>query len=106
MSRTFRDSPIRHKLLLSFILTTGGALAVAGLGIAISDSILFRAALKRDLAALSSIVANNSTAAVAFDDARSADEVLNALRARPHISAACIYRQNGSLLARYLRPGQ
>ncbi|HXJ43532.1 MAG TPA: CHASE sensor domain-containing protein, partial [Bryobacteraceae bacterium] len=103
--RSFRSAPIRDKLLLAFLLTTGGALAVAGLGIAVADSVLFRASLKRDLFALSSIVANNSTAAVAFDDVRSAEEVLLALRARPHIAAACIYRENGSLLARYQRHG-
>ena len=38
--------------------------------------------------------ADNSTAALAFDDPRVAAETLSALRARPHIAAACIHYIN------------
>ena len=72
-------------------------------GIVASDSILFRQYLQRDLSALSRIVAENSTAALAFNDPRTATETLAALRARPHLVTACIYRPDGTILARYSR---
>src|SRR5262249_23771956 len=50
------------------------------------------------------VIADNSTAALAFDDQKSAGEVLAALRARTHIAGACLFRTDGSLFAEYVRP--
>ena len=102
--RSFRDIPIKRKLVIIIMLTTTTALLLAGIGIVASDSILFRQYLERDLSALSRIVAENSTAALAFNDPRTAAETLAALRARPHLVTACIYRPDGTMLARYSRP--
>jgi PAS domain S-box-containing protein len=99
----FRHMPIRRKLVVIIMVTTAVALLVAGAGIVILDSILFEGYLQRDLSALARIIGDNSTAALAFDDPRSAGETLAALRARPHLAAACIYRADGTTLTRYLR---
>jgi PAS domain S-box-containing protein len=100
-----RDIPIKQKLLAIMMVTTAAALLLAGLGILVADSILFRGYLERDLATLAQIIGDNCTASLAFDDPRTARETLAALRARPHLITACVYRPNGSLLASYLRPG-
>src|SRR5437016_9302816 len=100
-----RDLPIKQKLRVVIILTTAAALLLAGIGIVVLDSILFRASMQRDLSALARIAADNSTAALAFDDPQAAAETLTALRARPHMVAACIYRETGAMFARYTRPG-
>ncbi len=92
----FRDRPIRQKLVIITMLTTAAALLIAGAGIVATDSFLFRGYLERDLAALTSIVADNSTAQLAFDDPESAAQTLGALRARPHVVGACIYRMDGT----------
>lgn len=99
----FRDWPIKRKLLALILATITFALGLAATGILIADSILFRYSLERDLTALSQIIADNSTGAIAFDDPKVAAETLGALRARPHLLAACIYREDGSVLARYVR---
>ncbi len=83
--------------------TTSAALLLAAVGIVIFDAALFRRSLIFDLSALSRIIADNSTAALAFDDPRTASETLAALRARPHLVTACIYRADSSILARYAR---
>jgi PAS domain S-box-containing protein len=101
--RTFRDRPIRQKLAIIITVTTTAALLMAGLGIVLADSLLFRGYLRRDLTALARIIADNSTAALAFNDPKSAAETLAALRARPHVVGACIYRPDASILARYSR---
>jgi PAS domain S-box-containing protein len=101
--RSFRDIPIKRKLVIVIMLTTAAALLLTGIGIVASDAILFRQYLQRDLLALSHILADNSTAALAFNDPRTAAETLAALRARPHLVTACIYRPDGTTLARYAR---
>jgi signal transduction histidine kinase len=101
--RPFRDWPIKRKLLTVILATTTVALGFAAAGILAVDSVLFRYSLERDLSALSEIIADNSIGALAFDDTQAATETLAALRARPHLIAACIYRSNGAVLARYAR---
>src|SRR6202167_4594318 len=100
----FRDIPIKQKLMLVLMVTTGTALLLAGAGILALDSFLFRGYLERDISALAGIIADNSTAALSFDDTEAATGTLAALRARPHIAAACIYRPDGTVFARYRRP--
>jgi len=105
LPRSMRDVPIRRKLLAITMVTTAAALLVAGAGIVLTDSYLFRGYLERDLAALGRITADNSTAALKFEDPAAASEILHALRARPHLRTACIYRPNGTVLAEYERTG-
>jgi PAS domain S-box-containing protein len=102
--RHFRDIPIRQKLVIFAMAITAVALLLAGVGVVGADAILFRGYLQRDLSALAQIIGDNSTAALTFNDSRSASETLGALRARPHVVAACISRPDGTPLARYARP--
>src|ERR1700735_5103721 len=101
----FRDMPIKQKLMVIIMSVPAAALLWSGLGIVIADSILFRSATQRDISALAQIVSDNSTAALAFDDPQTAMQTLASLKARPHLIAACIYRPDGSIFARYVRPG-
>jgi PAS domain S-box-containing protein len=103
----FRNLPIKRKLLFIMMATTTVSMAVAGAGIVLSDAFLFRGYMQRDLTALARIIADNSTAAISFDDPDSASETLASLRTRPHLVAACIYREEGggALFAHYFRPG-
>jgi signal transduction histidine kinase len=103
LNTTVRDWPLRTKLLAVVIATTTAAVALAAAGIVVSDSVLFTRYLERDLTALSQIVADTSTGALAFDDPKAAAETLSALRARQHLIAACIYRSDGTVLASYFR---
>ncbi len=104
--RTFRDIPIKQKLVITIMVTTTVALLLAGLGIVLTDSILFRQYLRRDLSALAKIIADNSTAALAFNDPQAATETLGALRARTHVVGACIYRSQRNDSGQLLAPGQ
>jgi PAS domain S-box-containing protein len=104
--KAFRDMPIKQKLMLILMSVTTASLLLAGLGIIVVDSLLFRESMQRDVAALGRIVADNSTAALSFDDAGDAADTLASLRARPHLVAACIYRADGVVFAQYKRPGE
>ena len=103
--RTLRDIPIKQKLMIIIMLTTTVALLLAGIGIMTFDAIIFRESLGRGLSSLARIIGDNSTAALAFNDPKSASETLETLRTRPHLLCACIYRQDGSILAKYSQAG-
>jgi signal transduction histidine kinase len=65
------------------------------------DVYAFRQTSVRQLATLGDIVATNSTAVLAFDNADDATEILSALKAERHITAAALYDKRGRLFARY-----
>ena len=106
MMRSFGDIPIKQKLMITIMVTTTAAVLLAGIAIVLTDSLLFRGYLRRDLSALARIIADNTTAAVAFDDSKSAGETLGALHARAHVIDACVYKADGSVLATYARFGR
>ena len=99
MMRCFRDVPIRRKLRVVILAVCSSALVVACGVLFTLQYFLFRRDFERDLAAVAGIIAANSTAALAFEDADAAGEILGALRAKPHITGAAILLQNGNTLA-------
>ena len=103
--RLFLNLPVRHKITAIALLTI---LVVSLLSSALFVFLERRAArndLVQELAAVAGIVADNSTAALVFDDPASAEETLNALRAIPSIIRAEIHRAGGDLFASYLADG-
>lgn len=97
----FADLPIRRKLMAILLLITGATLTLTCLAFIGYEYVSFRTAAVRNLATLGRIVANNSTAALAFDNRDDAQQVLAALRAEPHVVAAGLYDSHGALFARY-----
>lgn len=103
--RPLRDMPIKQKVTVIAMAVAAVALALSGAGYVVADSILYRGSLERDISALAQIVADNSTAALAFDDPAVANQTLASLKAREHLAAACVYRAAGGVFAEYARPG-
>ncbi len=85
------------------MLTSSVALLLACMAFAIYDAITFRFALTRNLSTLAQIIGSNSTAALTFNDANAAREILSGLSAERHIRSACIYGKNGEVFAKYFR---
>jgi two-component system, sensor histidine kinase and response regulator len=101
--RSYRDIPIRYKLQGMVIISCGVALIVASVAFTLYDRASFLRAKTADLIATAEMIGSNSTASLAFRDASAAREILSALRARNHVSHACIYDLNGKLFATYSR---
>jgi len=95
--------PIRGKLTLLALLTSGMALLLAGVVLAIADYHAGAHALVERLRTQAEITARNSAAAVAFDDDQAAFRTLETLSADGAIIRAEIHRKDGSLLTRYAR---
>jgi PAS domain S-box-containing protein len=103
--KRFHDSPIRTKLVLLILAVSVVIVVLVGGVRLVWDMKEDRLALSQELASLASLLGNRSSAALAFDDARLGQENLAALRDVPHMVLACLYRDDGVMLAEYRRNG-
>jgi len=101
MRISLRDLPIKRKLMVVILLTSSFALLLMGSGLVIYERGTFRHALAVNMSVLAQIIGSNSTAALAFDDAQNAREILGALLAENQVRAAAIYDHNGRIFARF-----
>ena len=98
-----RKLSLRHKLTLVIMINTFVALCAAGTGFAEYGVYRFKELRLEDLNALANILGTNSTAPLAFKDPNSAQDILRALAAKPHILSAVIYDRDGKPFAVYHR---
>jgi len=89
----------RTVLMLTMGSAVAIALLIAGVIVGIADYHSGHLSLERRLQTQAAIMAVNSSAAVAFDDATAATELLNGLRADAAITDAELRRANGTILA-------
>jgi signal transduction histidine kinase len=99
----FRDLPVRRKLMLIVFLASGGALLLANAALVLADVRRFRNDMVQDLEILGEIIAENTTAALTFNDPKAANETLGVLQAKAPIAAAGLYDKQGRLFATYRR---
>ena len=96
---------IRGKLIAIVMTATAAALLLAGALLVAAERNRTRRELVADLQALAAIVADNTTAALVFEDPDTATEVLRSLRSKDHVEAACIYDARGQQFSRFARRG-
>src|SRR5690554_173349 len=97
----FKDTPIKRKLMLVNLLTSGAVLLVTCIAFFAYELYTFRQTTLTKLNSLGEITAANSTAALAFDDVTAANEILAALHAEPNIVAAVLYDSLENPFAQY-----
>jgi len=96
-----KNLPVRGKLILIIMTTCGLGLLLAGMAFVGYDRNRVRDNLSQDISSLAQLVADRSTAALTFDDPALAAENLAALHVKQAIVAACIYKADGTVFARY-----
>ncbi len=101
MLQRFKDAPIQRKLLLLIFLTSVIAMLLMCGTFFTYEFITFRKATLRQISTLGEVIANNSTAALAFQNQDDARETLSALKAESYVIAAALYDQDGKLFAVY-----
>ena len=106
IQRLLQNVPIRQKLILIIMLATGLALLLAGVVLIVFEYVRSRQEMVDDLTSLAEVIAQNSTAALMFNDPEAARDTLKTLEAREPIVAGAIYDHEGQLFARYVRPGE
>ncbi len=103
--RSFRDTPIRRKIVFISLLSSGAALLLACASFVVYELGAYRTATLSKLSSVAGVIAANSSAALTFEDPDSAETTLSALRAETMIVTACIYGVDKKLFAAYYRTG-
>jgi signal transduction histidine kinase len=99
--KRLRDSSIRAKLNLLGTMTAGIALILACVMFVMNDVSATKQAMVQHLNTLADVLGGNCIAALTFNDAKAANEVLASLRFEPTIHFAVVYDRQGQLFATY-----
>jgi len=92
---------INTKLTLLTAVAAGVALALSCIAFFLNNVWVMRASKVREYATLATLLGDNTTAAVEYDDAKTATELLASLRGQPAVQFACLYNSHGKLFAMY-----
>lgn len=101
--KPFRDWSIRHKLTFLFVAMACITTVIVSVSIGVFDLSGLKRSMAQELSTLADVLGQNSTAALTFQDADAARNVLRALQAEPNVTAACIYTDDGKPFATYVR---
>lgn len=101
-----RDRSIRFNLALLILSASALSVLLASLGFAFFERQSYRASAIRELTALADTLGANTAASLAFNDQRTAGEMLSALATEPNVLVACLYDNQGRIFAEYRSPGR
>jgi signal transduction histidine kinase/CheY-like chemotaxis protein len=96
---------LRHKLMLILMVTSSVALVLESSIDTVVDTRQTRDVMRGDLATLADVAGANSIAALTFGDVKAAQEILEALGAKPGLVAAALYDKTGHLVTSFRRKG-
>ena len=100
-----KNSSIQRKLTFVIVCTSLVGLSLACLSFDLYERSSFRAAMTSELSVLADTLGANTAASLAFNDRKSAKEMLNSLDAERHIVAAVLYDVHAKVFAEYRREG-
>ncbi len=103
LPQTGRNTSIQTKIVLTVLFGLGLSMLVTFINFISYDRHATLESLKAELQVLAAITAARSSAAMAFEDQSVAEENLHYLSLRNNIQAACIFRSDHSLFARFER---
>ncbi len=96
-----QDLPIRRKLMLVNLLTSGAVLILTCVSFMTYEFITLHKNMLLSYTTRAQIIAANSTASLAFQNEADATEVLSALKTDNRMVAACLYDNQGKIFAKY-----
>jgi len=98
-----RMMSLRQRLVLLTMAVTGVAFTLAVICNYLYFSRQSRTQIADDLQSITSMMANNTEAALFFDDAEAAEHILASLRNEREITASVLFRPDGTVQASYTR---
>lgn len=87
--------------MVVILLTCAVVLTLMCVAYIIYEYQTYRRSVQKNVSSLGTVIASNSSAALAFDSRKDANEILNALKAEDHIVKASLYDTDGNLFAKY-----
>lgn len=104
MTMKFADLPIRRKLLAMALVITAIVLLASCAILVAFDLVTLRRELTREVGTLSEIIAQNSSAALAFNAREDGADLLRTLAAERSVVSAGLYTGSGELFASFGDP--
>jgi two-component system, sensor histidine kinase len=101
ISLFLRRLSIRKKLQAMIMVSVAAALVLACGALSAFAIAAMRDSIRTGAGILARVIGENSTAALSFNDARAAAELLQGLKGQPSITRACIYTARGAIFASY-----
>jgi PAS domain S-box-containing protein len=95
--------PLRRKVTLLLLMPCLAVLLTAGAALFIFQIQMFRKDFMRDMDSVAKMVSTNSTAAISFENAEDATQVLGSLQAKEDIISAAFVLPDGRVFAKYGR---
>lgn len=95
------NMPIKIKLIVIITSITLTVLLLVGSFFIYQDSVRSKEDMLSNLTSVAWIMADQSTAAITFEDKKTATEILSALRVKRSVSAAAIFNTDEELFAKY-----
>lgn len=92
---------IRQKVVLVALVASGVAVLLAFVAFVAYEAQSYRGSRLASLNAVARVIADNSTAALTFEDEQTAVHTLSALRSERHIVSACLHDELGRHFADY-----
>ena len=102
MITAFFNSPIKRKLMIIMLLTSGVVIFVTAAAFIVNETLTFRREIRNEMLTLAAIVSNNTSAAIMFNDQKAALETLSGLSSDPRILAVHIVNNDGAVFAEYI----
>ncbi len=98
-----RNVSLKHKLIAAIMLTCVGALLLTGIIFTAWEWTSLRHTMVLNLSTHADILADGCKAAIAFDDADDANDLLHTVETIAAIQVACVYTRDGRRFATYAR---
>ena len=97
----FQDVPLRKKVTLIGVIASSISLLIACLMFILNERMSYPKVMVQNLTNLAQIIGDNSTAALNFNDTKTAQSLLDILKANSHILSACLYSAKGDVFVQY-----
>jgi signal transduction histidine kinase/DNA-binding response OmpR family regulator len=98
-----KKTSLVRSLLLFSMFTSGVGLALFCAGFLVLDLHTFREKKVNDLKSTADLLSSNANSALGFSDSEAGSQVVEAMRVRPGIRSAVLYRLDDKILAWYVR---
>lgn len=103
--KKYGDWPVKKKLAFIVLFTSALLMAVMVGGVIVEKTFSYRAKSQNNSMVLATIIGENLTAALSFQDQVTAKEILFTLKAETDILEAVLYCRDGELFSRYVHSG-
>ncbi|MBM3785009.1 MAG: response regulator [Acidobacteria bacterium] len=102
--RRYQSLPLARKISLLLLFTNSVTMLLLATVFVVLNYRDLRQRLFAELSVMAETIGSNSTAALNFDDRRTAEENLRTLRGDPRVTEAVLYRAGGGPFAVYVHP--